>query len=166
MPPSQPYKHLFRCAIQLTALFFLNWSIHVLMPVVVDALMKGMQHWNAVSVVYCWYIQISFLIVTFSLRDHLWNKANNWIQHAQPFIKWMMLLAVVWVMFTGVQLLLSKVVGFSFLMAGEMLLLFVQLYCLVGIAAPMGRVGIMENFILAPSYRPNPASSGRNGDIS
>ena len=50
--------------LQLLALLFLNWMLLILMPVIVDALMLGMREWDAVGVVFCWGIQVAFLIVS------------------------------------------------------------------------------------------------------
>lgn len=149
----QHKKYLIRYFLQLLTLCLLNWGLHVVMPVIVEALMNGMRQWNAVSVVYCWYIQLSFLIVSFSLRDHLYEQAHQWIHTQHPFMKYTLLLGVAWVLFTGVRLLIPTINGFSFLMLGELLLLSVQLYCLVGIAAPMGRWFLRTAPYKKPSFR-------------
>ncbi len=136
---SQHKKYPIRYLLQVLTLVILNWSLHVIMPIIVDTLMHGMRQWNAVSVVYCWYIQVSFLIVSFSLRDHLFAEANKWVNTIHPFMKYTLLIGIAWVLFTAVRTLIPAINGFSFLMLGELLLLSVQVYCLVGIAAPMGR---------------------------
>ncbi len=123
--------------LQLLALLFLNWMLLVLMPVIVEALMLGMLEWDAVGVVFCWGIQVAFLIVSFSLRDYLMAYVHASVKQVHPFMKYSLLLGKVWVLCTGVWLLISKMNGFGFLLLGEMMLLMVQIYCWVGMAAPI-----------------------------
>ena len=122
--------------LQLLALLFLNWMLLILMPVIVDALMLGMREWDAVGVVFCWGIQVAFLIVSFSLRNYLMAYVNASVKQVHPFMKYSLLLGKAWVLCTGLWLLISKMNGFGFLLLGEMLLLSVQIYCWVGMAAP------------------------------
>lgn len=134
-----PMSQYISYSLQLLALLFLNWVLQVLMPVIVDALMLGMREWDGVSVVFCWGIQVGFLIVSFSLRDHLRAYVNASGKKIHPFMKYSLLLGKVWVLCTGLWLLISKMNGFGFLLLGEMMLLMVQIYGWVGMAAPMGR---------------------------
>lgn len=141
MSYSNFFKSFLKYFIQLTALFFLNWCLHAFMPVIVDALMKGMSTWNAVSVLYCWYIQIAFLVVSFSLREQLTQKAIHWLLHI-PFAFQRILFAFATLCMLGVfvhalQLFLGALDNLTFLGVGELLLLIIQFGCLLGIAVPM-----------------------------
>jgi hypothetical protein len=53
-------------------------------------------------------------------------------------------LGMLWVLFSGVQLVIVKMSEFSFQTIGEFILLFAQMYCLVGIVAPMSRCVLIK----------------------
>lgn len=141
MSYSNFFHFFFKYLIQLSALFFLNWCLHAFMPIIVQALMKGMSTWNAASVLYCWYIQIAFLVVSFSLREQLSDKAIHWMLHL-PFTFQRVLLAfatlcMFGILFHALQLFLGALDNITFLGVGELLLLIVQFSCLLSIAVPM-----------------------------
>jgi hypothetical protein len=138
---SKTFQLIFRYSIQLAVLFFLNWCLHVLMPVIVDTLMKGMSTWNAASILYCWYLQLSFLVVSFSLREQLSNKAIHWLRNV-PFSlhKLFMIFAVlcmIWMLLHAIQLFFAAIDRITFVGIGELFLLIIQFVCLMGIAVPM-----------------------------
>jgi hypothetical protein len=103
--------------------------------------MRGMLEWNAVSVVFCWTIQIGFLIVSFSLHDHLLLQVKKWEKKMPTWMKYILLLGKAWVCLSGAWLVIDATPGFSFLVIGESMLLLLQIYCWVGIVAPMGKWG-------------------------
>lgn len=131
---------ILKLLIQLLSLLLLNWFIHTILPVVVQTLMRGMLEWNAVSVVFCWSIQIGFLIVSFSLRDHLMLQAKKWQKKVPSWMKHILLLGKSWVCLSGAWLVIDAIPGFSFLVLGELMLLLLQIYCWVGIVGLIGRV--------------------------
>ncbi len=141
MSYSNSFHSFFKYLIQLSALFFLNWCLHAFMPVMVQALMKGMSTWNAPSVLYCWYIQIAFLVVSFSLREKLSYTAINWLSNIsfalQRILFIVVALCMICVLFHAMQLFLAAIDRVSFLGIGELLLLTVQFVCLLSIAVPM-----------------------------
>ncbi len=130
--------------IQLAGLCLLNWILQLLMPVIAEALLQGMVEWNTVSVVYCWLIQVLFLSITFSLRDQLWNTTKIRQEGCSLLMHRVMVvvafLGMLWVLFSGIQLITVKMSEFIFPIIGEFILLFAQMYCLVGIVVPMSRV--------------------------
>jgi hypothetical protein len=134
--------------IQLAGLCLLNWILQLLMPVIAEALLQGMVEWNTTSVVYCWMIQVLLLSITFSLRDQLWNTTKIWQDGCSLLIQRVMMvvafLGMLWVLFSGVQLVIVKMSEFSFQTIGEFILLFAQMYCLVGIVAPMSRCVLIK----------------------
>lgn len=141
MSNSNFFHSFFKYLIQLFALFFLNWCLHAFMQIIVHALMKGMSTWNAASVLYCWYIQIAFLVVSFSLREQLSKKAIYWLvgisYQLQRILTILAVIGIVWVLSSALKLFLGTFDDITFLGVGELLLLIVQFSCLLSIAVPM-----------------------------
>ncbi len=156
MSYSKFFHFFFKYLIQLFALLFLNWCLHSFMPTIVHALMKGMSTWNAASVLYCWYMQIAFLVVSFSLREQLSDKAIHWLLHIPLTFQQVLLaiatLCMLGVLFNALQLFLEAFDNVTFLGVGELSLLIVQFGCLLSIAVPMVHRDFLIRLFCANSF--------------
>lgn len=118
--------------------------------------MKGMSTWNAASVLYCWYMQIAFLVVSFSLREQLSDRAIHWLLHIPLTFQQVLLaiatLCMLGVLFNALQLFLEAFNNVTFLGVGELSLLIVQFGCLLSIAVPMVHRDFLIRLFYANSF--------------
>ena len=133
------HKNLVFYFVQGVTVCLLCWSIQVLMPVIVSTLFQGMAQWNAASKIYCWVIQLILLRISFSLRAYVFVWAEHRVVNAPFVIRYIIMGASYCVVLFGLYLIVAKMELFSCWMLGESLLLFLQVYYLVGMAAPIGR---------------------------
>lgn len=132
-------KNLLFYLVQCVSLCLVCWSIQVLMPVIIETLLQGVAQWNSAGKIYCWVIQIIFLRISFSLRAHMFTWVEHRVVAAPSVIRYIMMGASYAVVLFGLYLIVAKLEVFGFWMFGESLLLLLQVYYLVGMAAPMGR---------------------------
>lgn len=133
------HKNLIFYVVQGVTLCLLCWSIQVLMPVIVATLYQGMAQWNTATKIYCWVIQIILLRISFSLRAYVFVWAEHRVINAPSVIRYVIMGASYCVVLFGLYLIIAKMGLFGCWMLGESLLLLLQVYYLVGMAAPMGR---------------------------
>lgn len=136
----QPYL-VYRLTGQLLAIVVLHFALQWLLPIVGTALMLGMLEWNNISILFCWLIQLAFIAASVECRDTLIKKAAGWLTRIPPNCLRPLLLLANWlvllVLLFAVWVVLKTVPGFSLAVAIELLLMFIQVWCLCGAAVPM-----------------------------